>query len=73
MRILITGGSGYLGGRITKYFSNKEEYNIVLATRIKKTLPKWADQVEVTCILWDSDADLMKICANHSSSWSKCE
>jgi len=64
MRILITGGSGYLGGRIAKYFSNKGEYNIVLATRIKKTLPKWADQVEVTCILWDSDADLMKICAN---------
>lgn len=64
MRVLITGGLGYLGGRIVKYFSNKDEYNIVLATRVKKTLPKWTGQVEVVSIAWNSDTDLKKICTN---------
>jgi UDP-glucose 4-epimerase len=31
-KVLITGGLGYLGGRIAKYFSDKD-YAVILATR----------------------------------------
>jgi len=42
-KVLITGGLGYLGGRIAKYFSDKG-YAVILATRkpenkIHKNIP----------------------------------
>ena len=39
-KVLITGGLGYLGGRIAKYFSDKG-YTVILATRKpKNNIPK---------------------------------
>ena len=31
--VLITGGSGYLGGRIANYLSEHSKYNIIIAPR----------------------------------------
>lgn len=49
MNILITGGLGYIGGRIATYLKEKEpDTNIFLATRNKKKkLPCWADNFNV--------------------------
>lgn len=49
MNILITGGLGYLGGRIANYLKTREpDSNILLTTRNKdKKLPLWADKFTV--------------------------
>ncbi len=40
MRILITGASGYLGGRISSFFSSMSKYEFILATRRAVKIPK---------------------------------
>ena len=49
MNILITGGLGYIGGRIASYFKEKApESRIFLTTRNKnKALPSWTDKFTV--------------------------
>jgi len=64
MRILITGGFGYLGGRLAQYFSTKTNYNIILGTRKNPVSPEWLPQVKVVKTLWNSATDLEKICSN---------
>lgn len=49
MSILITGGLGYIGGRIASYLKKKDPNNhIILTTRdTNKALPSWADDFTV--------------------------
>lgn len=49
MNILITGGLGYIGGRIASYLKEKEtDFRIFLTTRDKdRKLPLWADKFTV--------------------------
>jgi len=47
--ILITGGLGYIGGRIANYLKEKEpDFNIILTTRNKdRKLPSWTEKFSV--------------------------
>ncbi len=49
MNILITGGLGYIGGRVASYLKERvPESSIFLTTRYKnKTLPSWTEKFTV--------------------------
>ncbi len=62
MRILITGGHGYIGGRLTQYFCKNKSYNVVVGTR-KKTFSKIADlDYNVLQLNWNSNRHLNDVC-----------
>ena len=48
-RILITGGLGYLGGRIANFLNGFPKTNIILGTRRKfSEIPDWAKSFQIT-------------------------
>ena len=52
MNILITGGSGYIGGRLTQYLSNKN-YNIFIGTRKSEGLIDCFPKLNIKKIDWN--------------------
>lgn len=63
MRILITGGFGYIGGRLAQHFASRGGYDIVLGSRNCKEVPAWLPQANVVNIPWDSPSSLEEVCA----------
>jgi UDP-glucose 4-epimerase len=63
MRILITGGFGYLGGRLAQFLSLHSDNEILLGSRVQQKVPKWLPQSRVVQTTWDSQAGLNQICA----------
>ena len=64
MRILITGASGYLGGRISSFFSSMSKYEIILATRRAVKIPKNFKNIKVIQINWKDEKSLFDACTN---------
>ena len=62
MRTLITGGFGYLGGRLAQFLVNQAGYTILLGARQQTRSPDWLSHVEVVQTRWDSPASLEQIC-----------
>lgn len=62
MKILITGGTGYLGGRIIQHLHNLGNNEIIIGSRfpIKNTLPRGLKSVQT---IWSSTEELMAICS----------
>lgn len=61
MKILVTGGFGYLGGRIAQSLSS-EGHEIVLGSRKKEVSPSWLRKAECAQINWNDDKNLRAIC-----------
>jgi UDP-glucose 4-epimerase len=61
MRILVTGGFGYLGGRIAQSLS-AEGHKIVLGSRTKQQSPRWLPDSDVVQIEWNNSECLLAIC-----------
>ena len=61
MRILVTGGFGYLGGRIAQSLSS-EGHKIVLGSRKKQHSPRWLPDAEVVQTEWNESEWLFDIC-----------
>ncbi len=61
MRILITGGWGFIGGRLAQYLKNSG-HNIVIASRYVHNIPVWLPDSEVLCIDWKSKLSLELAC-----------
>jgi len=61
MRILITGGFGFVGGRVAQYL-HQSGNEIVLASRNTRTTPRWLPQAKVARIEWKDDLALEQIC-----------
>jgi UDP-glucose 4-epimerase len=62
MRILITGGFGFVGGRLAVHFAQLG-HQIILGTRHPLTSTDWLPQAEVAIIAWDDIAAL---------EWASC-
>lgn len=63
MKLLITGGFGYLGGRLAQVLASQTDHEILLGTRQRVDPPSWLPQAKVTQTQWDSPAGLERICA----------
>ena len=63
-RILISGGFGYLGGRLAQFLSSYENYKILLGTRRQIPLPPWLPNASVVHTPWNSLRGLEKICSD---------
>jgi UDP-glucose 4-epimerase len=63
MRVLITGGFGYLGGRLTQFLASQTAYEILLGSRQQTEPPEWFPQAKVVQTRWGSLAGLEHICS----------
>jgi len=61
MRILITGGFGFIGGRLALYL-NEIGHQIVLASRSPNPPPKRLKKAKVVVSSWNSDQSLEEMC-----------
>lgn len=63
MRILITGGCGYLGGRLAQFLATEAGHELVLGSRRASDPPRWLPQATVTQTHWESPTQLEQVCA----------
>lgn len=61
MRILITGGLGYLGGRLAHYLNQKGNEVIVVSRRNNKT-QNFSKDIAIQTIDWTSEDSINQIC-----------
>ena len=61
MSILITGGFGFVGGRLAVHLA-QAGYQIVLGSRNASSPPVWLPQAEVVQIVWEDDRTLVRCC-----------
>jgi UDP-glucose 4-epimerase len=64
MRILITGGFGYLGGRLAQFLASRGDNEIVLGSRQAHGVPSWLPQAQVLRTQWDRQDELERICTD---------
>lgn len=62
MRVLITGGLGYLGGRLAQYLVLQSGYEVSLGSRRGIEALDWLPQAKVIKTQWDSSSDLERAC-----------
>lgn len=58
MNILVTGGTGFLGGRIAKYFLS-QQHTVTIATRTDGPAPAWCNGMHIATISDWSDINSM--------------
>jgi len=63
MRILITGGFGYIGGRLAQHLAASGRSRIVLASRCGVASPRWLPDAEVFTMRWDDASVLRSGCS----------
>jgi len=63
MRILITGGFGFLGGRLGAFLQQEGDI-IRLGSRAMHMPPKWLPAAEIIAIDWSNEDALMRACSN---------
>lgn len=61
MRILITGGLGFVGGRLASYLQSRG-YDVVVGSRDVTAAPLWLPGVSVVRMLWEDSRALQKAC-----------
>lgn len=63
--VLITGGLGYVGGRIAQKLSVGGNYNLLLGTRHQHSAcPSWIDHAQIITMDMLSGGDLVEACKN---------
>lgn len=62
-RILITGGFGYVGGRVAQAFAKLPDTHVVLGTRRSQEKPSWLPSASVVVTCWDEPERLRQACA----------
>ena len=63
MRILITGGFGFIGGRVAK-FMQSVGHEIILGTRSPGKRADWLPSAEIVITPWMDSVVLETICKN---------
>jgi len=62
VRILITGGFGYIGGRLGNFLAGGQKHHLVLGSRQTRNLPAAITQGEVAQMHWDENESLERAC-----------
>jgi UDP-glucose 4-epimerase len=62
-KVLITGGFGYLGGRIAQ-FLDSVGYEIHLGSRVKREAPSWLNNVSTSMLDWNDVNQLSESCSD---------
>lgn len=62
MKVLITGGFGYLGGRLAQFLASQAGYELILGSRKPNESPSWLPQAKVVQTQWNSPVGIEKIC-----------
>ena len=62
MRILITGGFGFIGGRLALHLSNNG-HQIIISSRVKRDTPEWLPQAEIFQMDWGNETNLRDVCS----------
>ena len=62
MKVLITGGFGYVGGKLGQAMITEGIDEVVLGSRIQTESPPWLPQASVRLMYWDSDMSLAESC-----------
>lgn len=60
--VLITGGMGYVGGRLAQALRGQAGLEIVLGSRAAQSPPAWAPEARVVALDWRSQESLMAAC-----------
>ena len=63
MRVLITGGFGFVGGRVGQYLIECG-YEVLLGSRKIREIPNWLPQAEAVQTDWNNNAALLDLCAS---------
>ena len=58
-KVLITGGTGYIGGRVAQKLVTRADINITLGSRIAQEPPEWLPSVGMSIIDWNSFQSLL--------------
>jgi len=61
MRILVTGGLGYIGGRLSQHLS-LNGFDLIIASRRTPKQLEWAPRAQAINISWDNSDELYKLC-----------
>lgn len=62
MRILITGGFGFIGGRLAVHLFNSG-HQIIISSRAKRDTPEWLPQAEIFQMDWGNESNLRDVCS----------
>jgi UDP-glucose 4-epimerase len=61
VKILVTGGFGYVGGRLAQLLHGRG-HAVILGSRRERTPPEWLPQAQVVRMDWNADEQLRRIC-----------
>ena len=64
MKVLITGGFGYIGGRLAQHLATRSHHEIILGSRSTCGAPAWLPGAKVVRTQWNSPNGLEQICAD---------
>ena len=62
MRILITGGFGFIGSRLGQYFYERG-FEVILGSRKKRSQPAWLPGAKLALLQWDDKEGLRSLCS----------
>lgn len=63
MRILVTGGRGFVGGRISQYLG-RQGHQVVIGSRQYKNPPIWLAESEAALLNFEEQSSLRRACSN---------
>jgi UDP-glucose 4-epimerase len=61
-KVLITGGMGYVGGRVAQTLAARSDLDIVLGSRQIQDSPAWLPNARVAAMDWSSQQSLSDVC-----------
>lgn len=61
-KILITGGFGYVGGRVAQMLAKRKDVQIILGSRNKQSSPSWLNDASIIEMDWLSQHSLIQSC-----------
>lgn len=62
MKILITGGTGFLAGRLANFLKDTGNYQVILGSRMCLNNNKLKSKFQIVQTIWNSEAELQLVC-----------